>query len=153
MRELPHFDPDDDREAPPPSVAALRGDVAAADAVLFSTPEYAGALPGSFKKLLEWLVGGAEIHGKPVAWVNAAGPAAPTGAADAHASLRKVLGYLGADVVEAACTRLPVARNAIGPDGTVHDDAVRAGLRRVLGALAAHVAERAEPEHRGLGQA
>lgn len=43
---------------------------AAADAVLFCTPEYAGALPGSFKNLLDWTVGGGETYGKPAAWIN-----------------------------------------------------------------------------------
>lgn len=32
------------------------------------------------------------------AWINASGTAAPTGGADAHESLRKVLGYVGAEM-------------------------------------------------------
>ena len=48
--------------------------------MLFSTPEYAGALPGSFKNLLDWTVGGGETYGMPVGWVNVSGPASPTGA-------------------------------------------------------------------------
>lgn len=110
---LPHFNPDDDPEGGPidPTVADLRAQIGSADALLFSTPEYAGALPGSFKNLLEWTVGGGETYGMPVAWVNASGPAAPTGAADAHDSLRKVLGYTGSDIVEAACVRVPVPRS------------------------------------------
>ena len=60
------------------------------------TPEYAGALPGSFKNLLDWTVGGGQTYGMPVAWINVSGAAAPTGGADAHDSLRKVLGYTGA---------------------------------------------------------
>ncbi len=59
--------------------------------MLFCTPEYAGALPAALKNLLEWTIGDAGTYQKPVAWINAAGPAAPTGAADAHESLRKVL--------------------------------------------------------------
>ena len=55
---LPHFNPDDDADPLPPAVADLRARIAAADAVLFCTPEYAGALPGSFKNLLDWTVGG-----------------------------------------------------------------------------------------------
>lgn len=140
---LPHFNPDDDVEgAPPAPVAVLRSRIAAADAVLFSTPEYAGALPGSFKNLLEWTVGGTEISDKPVAWINVASVAAPTGGADAHDSLRKVLGYVSADIVEAACARLPVARGAVNTTGTIEDVAVRAGLRASLDALVDHVAKR-----------
>ena len=90
---LPHFNPDDDREGEPvhPAVADLRAAIADADAVVVCTPEYAGALPGALKNLLEWTVGDGGLYGKPVAWLNVAGPAAPTGGADAHASLAKVL--------------------------------------------------------------
>ncbi len=104
MGGLPHFNPDDDREGDPVhgAVAELRAQVSAADALLICTPEYAGALPGALKNLLEWTVGDAGTYRKPVAWINVSGGAAPTGAADAHDSLRKVLGYVHADSVEAA---------------------------------------------------
>ena len=81
---LPHFNPDDDYEPLPPAVIELRAGIAAAGAVVFCTPEYAGALPGSFKNLLDWTVGGGEIYAKPVAWINASGRAAPTGGADVN---------------------------------------------------------------------
>jgi chromate reductase len=141
---LPHFTPDDDREGEPLAapVAGLRAAIAGADALLICTPEYAGALPGSLKNLLEWTVGDAGTHRKPVAWINAAGPAAPTGGADAHDSLRKVLGYVGADIVEAACTRLPVTRDLVGPDGTITDDAARGAIGAALNAL---TEQRADP--------
>jgi chromate reductase len=82
MALLPHFNPDDDTEPLPAPVADLRARIAAADAVLFSTPEYAGALPGSFKNLLDWTIGGGEIYQKPVAWINVS--TMPTGAAGAR---------------------------------------------------------------------
>jgi chromate reductase, NAD(P)H dehydrogenase (quinone) len=146
MAELPHFNPDDDAEGAPvhPAVAALRAAVRAAGALLVSTPEYAGALPGSFKNLLEWTVGDASTYRKPIAWVNTAGEASPTGAADAHDSLRKVLGYVHAEIVEAACARIPVARDAVGDDGLIADPAVRARLGAVLATLAARAAAAAE---------
>ena len=114
LADLPAFNPDDDYEPLPAGVAALRGQIAAADAVLFCTPEYAGALPGSFKNLLDWTVGGAEMYGRFVAWINAASIAAPTGGADAHASLAKVLGYVGAVIIEppASACRWPGAWSA-----------------------------------------
>lgn len=135
MRELPAFDPDDDREPLPAPVAALRGAIADADALLVCTPEYAGALPGAFKNLLDWTVGAPDMDGMPVAWVNASGVAAPTGGADAHESLRKVLGYVNAAIVEDACVRVPVMRGMVGEDGTVEDPGVRAAVAGVLAAL------------------
>ena len=145
---LPHFNPDDDREGNPvhAAVAELRAEVSAADALLICTPEYAGALPGALKNLLEWTVGNAGTYRKPVAWINASGRAAPTGAADAHDSLRKVLGYVSADIVEAACMRIPVTRDAIGPDGTIAEPAVRAQVADVLARLARHVTDRKAEE-------
>src|SRR3954453_3686826 len=141
MRELPHFNPDDDAEGQPvdPAVASMRDAVARGDALLICTPEYAGALPGALKNLLEWTVGDAGPYEKAVAWINVAGPASPTGAADAHESLRKVLGYVGADVVEAACRRIPVTRQDIGADGLIADPGTRDEVQMTVAALAEHV--------------
>jgi NAD(P)H-dependent FMN reductase len=135
LGRLPHFNPDDDTEPLPAAVGALRSALAEADGVLFCTPEYAGALPGSFKNLLDWTIGGHEIYGKPVAWINASGPAAPTGGADAHDSLRKVLTYAGAAIVEEACVRIPVTRDVVA-DGTIRDASMRAEIGSALEALA-----------------
>jgi chromate reductase, NAD(P)H dehydrogenase (quinone) len=142
LATLPHFNPDDDFDPLPPAVIELRAGIAAADAVLFCTPEYAGALPGSFKNLLDWTVGGGEIYGKPVAWINASGQAAPTGGSLAHDSLRIVLGYTGADIVEEACVRIPIARQMVGVDGLIGDPPVQGGITRALGAIVAHVCAR-----------
>ena len=140
MRALPHFSPDDDHDDLPAAVADLRAATGRAEAILVCTPEYAGALPGSFKNLLEWLVGGGEAYRKPIAWINASGPAAPSGAADAHASLRKVVGYLSMEIIEEACMRIPVARDAVGEDGLVADPAIRERLAAALAALRAGAA-------------
>jgi chromate reductase len=144
MRELPHFNPDDDAEGQPvhPAVAAMRNAVASADALLICTPEYAGALPGALKNLLEWTVGDAGTYEKAVGWINVAGPASPTGAADAHESLRKVLGYVGADVVEAACRSIPVTRQDVGADGLITKATARRDIQMTVAVLADHVRRR-----------
>jgi chromate reductase len=138
LAELPHFNPDDDREPLPPSAAKLRALLADSDAVLFSTPEYAGSLPGSFKNLLDWTVGDG-LYQKPVGYINASAHGAGLGA---HATLRSVLGYVNADVVEAACVQLMVRRDAIGADGTIADTQIRAGIAAALAALTQHVLQR-----------
>jgi chromate reductase len=137
MEGLPHFNPDDDRDPLPPAVTELRGAIAAADAVVFCTPEYAGSLPGSFKNLLDWSVGGGEIYEKPVAWVNVA--TSPLGGAGAHAALRTVLGYVGARVVDEACVAVPVGRADVDASGRITDGAIRAQLADAVRALAAAI--------------
>lgn len=134
MGDLPHFNPDDDTDPLPAEVVRLRTLIAAADAILICTPEYAGDLPGSFKNLLDWTVGGVEITDKRVGWINAS--VAPTGAAGAHAALRTVLGYTGAHVVDAAAAHVPVPRDAIDPgSGLVTDLLVRDALGGVVSTL------------------
>jgi NAD(P)H-dependent FMN reductase len=113
----------------------LRNAIGAADGLLFCTPEYAGGLPGSFKNLLDWTVGGTEIYGAFVAWINAASPASPAGGEDAHASLRKALGYVGAEIVEPACLRIPMARHQIDPDGIIRDPNIRLQIAASMTAL------------------
>jgi NAD(P)H-dependent FMN reductase len=137
MRLLPHFDPDDDVVPLPPAVEDLRRRLGAADAVLFCTPEYAGSLPGSFKNLLDWSVGGGEVYEKPVAWVNVS---ASGGGAGAQATLAVVLGYCGTRIVADACRAVPVGRADVDGHGLVPDPAIRAGLAEVVRALVDEVA-------------
>jgi chromate reductase, NAD(P)H dehydrogenase (quinone) len=136
---LPAFNPDNDHDPLPAAVLELREQIAGAAGVLFCTPEYAGALPGSFKNLLDWTVGGPEMSGKPVAWINVA---ADGRGANAHASLRTVLGYVGADIVEAACGRVFVAREVIGADGLIADEGTHAQIAGVLRTFSEQIAAR-----------
>lgn len=129
---LPHFDPDHDTEATlPQPVADLRAAIESSSAVLFCTPEYASALPGSFKNLLDWTVGGGEMYGKPTAWINASA----VGAADAHDSLAKVLARLAAQVVDEACQRIPVTRSMVDADGLIADATTRERVLDVVNIL------------------
>lgn len=136
LAALPAFNPDLDRDPLPPPAGELRARIAAADAVLFCTPEYAGTLPGSLKNLLDWTVGGGEMYGKPAGWVNVAAEGRGRGAEE-HLAI--VLGYVGAVAVEKACVRLPVPRDAVNADGIITDPSIRAGLVSVMSALADHV--------------
>lgn len=136
LSELPHFNPDDDQTAaPPPPVRRLRDAVHQADAILFSTPEYAGAMPGALKNLLEWLIGDerpGSVYGKPVGWINCS----PRGAHLTYGSLRTVLEYAHADIVEAACGNVPVTASSVGLDGLLSDDVARAEVKGLVSALA-----------------
>lgn len=117
LAELPQFNPDLDCPPLPPLVAGLRAAIGTADALLFCTPEYAGALPGACKNLLDWTIGGGELSGKPVGWINCS----DRGAAGAYAELATVLGYAGAAIVDAACARVVVSRSSVVADGRLQD--------------------------------
>ena len=102
LSALPVFNPDDDRDPVPATVAELRELIRQADAVLFSTPEYAGTLPGSFKNLLDRTGGSDVVSEKPVAWINVAVPGRGYGAIAALAS-----------VLHRACIEFPIARDIV----------------------------------------
>ena len=55
LGDLPHYNEDVRLAGPPDIVIELKKQVAAADAVLFSTPEYNYAPPGVLKNLIDWV--------------------------------------------------------------------------------------------------
>jgi NAD(P)H-dependent FMN reductase/ketosteroid isomerase-like protein len=135
LAELPQFNPDEDPDGGPvpPAVAELRRRLGEAHGLLICTPEYAGALPGSFKNLLDWTIGAGATYGKPVAWINAS--ARPDAAVNAHHSLRLVLDYAGSDIVDQACRRIVVPRDAVGGDGLIASPEIRDQIAEVVRTL------------------
>jgi chromate reductase len=136
LKEVPPYDEDDDLDPAPAAVARLRAAIAGADAVLFATPEYNASVPGQLKNALDWIsrpLSTNVLRGKPVAVVGAS--AGVFGAVWAQAELRKVLGAIGARVVDAelAVGHAPTRFQA----GQLVDEAVRVELRAVLEELVA----------------
>jgi chromate reductase len=106
--ELPIYDQDLEQEEAPAAVRRLRDDWAAADAILFATPEYNGSVPGGLKNAIDWASRPkfeAALTNKTVAVVGAS--EGQFGAMWAQADLRKILGVAGARVVG---SELPLAR-------------------------------------------
>jgi chromate reductase len=135
LESLPPYNEDRDTDTPPAAVAAMRDRVAAADALLISTPEYNGTIPGQLKQLVDWASRPygppAALYGKPVAVIGAS--ATDYGAVWAQDHLRKALGIAGARVVD---MDLPVGRaDEKFQDGRLTDDEIVDRLDEVLGAL------------------
>jgi NAD(P)H-dependent FMN reductase len=55
IRGIPLYDADVEAQGIPPAVATLKEQVAAADGLLFVTPEYNNSIPGVFKNAIDWL--------------------------------------------------------------------------------------------------
>jgi NAD(P)H-dependent FMN reductase len=139
LARLPAFNPDEDHPPLPPEVGRPREAIHAADAVIFSTPEYAGALPGSLKNLLDWTIGddqAGSIYDKPVGWFNVS----PRGSIGAHDELRTVLLYAHARIVDVACVHVPITGAMVGPDGLIDDEPSRQSFVRALAALSPSLA-------------
>lgn len=116
LRAVPPYDQDDDAAGPGPVVEELRARVAAADAVLFATPEYNASVPGVLKNAVDWLsrpFPGNALWGTPVAVTGAS--TGQFGAVWAQEELRKVLRTAGARVLKDGVT-VAKAHQAM-PDG------------------------------------
>lgn len=134
---LPAFVPGEPE--PPAAVADLRHRVARADALLFSTPEYAGSLPGSLKNLLDWLIDGGDLARKPVAWLSVVEPGRDEGA---QGSLESVLEHGAARLLRPACVRIPLDMATIDAHGLVVDARLHMALADMVGALVRSLTER-----------
>jgi len=113
LREIPPFD-EDGEHAPPLAVVGLKRAIADADAILISTPEYNHSIPGVLKNALDWVsrpMATNPMRGKPALVIGAS--TGMFGAVWAQAETRKVLGALGARVID---EELPVARAPEGLD-------------------------------------
>ncbi len=130
LGSLPHFNPDLDVAPLPAPVAALHQAVAAADALVICSPEYAHGVPGVLKNALDWLVSFEGFINKPVVVINAR-----PGATHADASLRETLSVMNAKLLGPASTVLPLTSNTPDADALLRNDAVRAQLVAVLASL------------------
>jgi chromate reductase len=142
MRDVPVYDQDAEG-TPPFAVQALRRAIEEADAVLMSTPEYNHSIPGGLKNALDWVSrprADSPFEGKPAAVVGAS--TGMFGAVWAQAETRKVLGALGAKVLDAELP-VPLAHERFDESGALVDDDVRAGLREIVRDLHAQCAQNA----------
>ena len=137
LKAIPPYDEDDDVEPAPPAVRALREAISSVDAVLFATPEYNASIPGQLKNALDWAsrpFPENSLRGKPVAVIGAS--TGMFGGVWAQAELRKVLGAIGARVLD---RDLPVgaAHTAFQADGRLHDDQHHSTLEEIVAGLVA----------------
>jgi NAD(P)H-dependent FMN reductase len=134
LAALPAFNPDlDDEGAPvPASVAHWRAALGAADAVLFSSPEYAHGIPGALKNALDWVVGSGELVGKPVGMLSAS-----TASGFAHPQLVEVLTTMSALVEPEATAILNLPRRGLDAGELVTDPMAAPALRAIVAALVA----------------
>jgi chromate reductase, NAD(P)H dehydrogenase (quinone) len=135
LRMLPPYDADADGEETAAAVHDLRERIAAADAVLFVTPEYNGSIPGVLKNAIDWA---SRPHRESALWGKTAAIAGATtgsyGAVWALADLRRVLGIAGARVIDTEVS-VSQAHTRVDAEGRLSDPTTAEHLRQQLAAL------------------
>lgn len=140
IADIPMFNPDVLAASGfPPVVEALRARARAADAILFSTPEYNRSISGVLKNTIDWLSRGPDqvFDGKPVA-VFSAGPGALGGALANH-HLRQVMVFLNAHTLNGPEVMVGGAAQKFDAEGRLTDQSTRDFVAAHLGRLATFV--------------
>ena len=137
--DLPLYNQDLEGELPR-SVVRFKSEIAAADALLFVTPEHNRSIPVLLKNAIDWGArpyGQNSWSGKPAA-ITGASPGA-LGAAMAQTRLRQVLGILGVLVMggEAYISFKP---GIVDANGTITDENTRQFLQAFMDRFAALLA-------------
>jgi NAD(P)H-dependent FMN reductase len=127
LANLPHFNPDLDREPLPNTVISLREQIKASNGILISSPEYAHGVPGSLKNALDWLVSSVEFYRKPVALINT-NPRATI----ALASLREILTTMSAKIIEPASITLDIAGRNLNTESIISDRELSVPLKQAI---------------------
>ena len=139
IRDLPLYNRDFDTDYPPEG-RALKGGIAAVDAVLFVTPEYNRGIPGGLKNAIDWA---SRPHGtnsfadKPSAVIGAS--PGKIGTAVGQQSLRNVLSFCNSPLMEAPEAYIQFTPGLITEAGEVTDKGTEQFLREFIEAFALFV--------------
>jgi chromate reductase len=128
LAELPLFNPDLEADLPTPA-RRLHTAIAACDALLIASPEYAHGVTAVIKNALDWLVSFPPFVDKPVAIFNAS-----PRSVHAEAALRETLTTMSARLVTDACLALPLRSTGITEQGILESEHA-APIRRALALL------------------
>ena len=136
LGELPLYDDDLEVDDVPESVRRLREDWASADAILFSTPEYNGSVPGGLKNAIDWASRPPDqpFAGKPCAIIGAA--AGMAGSARAQYDLRRSCVFLDMHPLNKPEVLIGQAQTKFDADGNLTDEAARGFIRDLMANLA-----------------
>ena len=144
--QLPFFNEDVEAAGDPEQVRRFKDAIATSNAVLIATPEYNGAVPGVLANAIDWASrpsGRSGLRNKPVAVMGAV--LGQSGSANAQATLRGVLGRIGAIVVPDPQVLVPHASRLFDEQVDVRDEGTREEIRQLVDAVA-HWCRRVQPE-------
>jgi len=137
---LPLYSQDFDNDYPP-EARALKTSIAAADAIVFVTPEYNRSIPGALKNAIDWASrpwGQNSFDHIPAAVIGAS--VGQIGTAMAQQDLRGVLSFCNARQMTAPEAYIRYSPEVFTADGEVVDEAMAAFLSNFMSEFRTHLA-------------
>jgi chromate reductase len=132
FKDLPLYSYDYDSNYPPVA-RAFNDAIAAADAVLFVTPEYNRSIPGALKNAIDWAsrpYGTNAFARKPSAIIGTSPGKIGTAVAQQH--LRSVLAFCNSPLMNSIEAYIQFEKGLIDEDGQVTDETTRAFLQSYM---------------------
>lgn len=136
LNDIPPFN-EDEEKIPPQSVVELKQRVRAADAILFSTPEYNYSISGVLKNAIDWAsrpYGDNAWNDKPVAIMGAS--VGSTGTARAQYHLRQSFVFLNMHPLNGPEVMISNAAERFDNQGNLKDEKTREIIKKMLRNLA-----------------
>jgi len=135
IASFPLYNEDVRAQGFPPPVERLRREIAAADALLFVTPEYNYSIPGVLKNAIDWASRPPDqpFAGKPVAIMGAG--AGMAGTARAQYDLRRCCVFLDMHPLNKPEVLIGQAQTKFDAEGRFTDEAGRGFIRDLMAAL------------------
>ena len=133
LADIPLYNEDLDGDDKPASVSAWLRALAAADAVLFATPEFNHSISGALKNAIDWASRPAfdsVLANKPAGILSAS--MSPVGGARAQMHLKDILASTLTPVYPVPDYLLPLAQNAFDSAGVLTDVTAARRLQRYV---------------------
>lgn len=137
LNGIPPYDEDVRAAGLPDAVQKFRAAIAAADALLFSTPEYNYSVPGVLKNAIDWASRPPEqpFEGKPIAIMSVS--PGRLGGVRAQYHLRQCFIFLNSLVMNRPEVMIAGAGDLFDEHGNLGDDATREHIATLLQSLVA----------------
>jgi chromate reductase len=132
FKDLPLYNYDFDANYPPVATT-FKDAIAAADAVLFVTPEYNRSIPGALKNAIDWAsrpYGQNAFTRKPSAIIGTSPGKIGTAVAQQH--LRSILAFCNSPLMNSLEAYIQFEPGLIAEDGQVSNDATREFLQNFM---------------------
>ena len=137
LAPIPFYNEELNVDGGPEPVKAFKSKIAAADALLFATPEYNYSMPGVLKNAIDWAsrpLKESPLNEKPLAIMGAGGI---MGTSRAQAHLRQVAVFTNMHPLNRPEVQVQRAWEKFDQNGNLTDESVRQSVRALLVALAA----------------
>lgn len=135
ISDFPPFNQDREQD-PPANVAKLKAAIRAADAVIFSSPEYNYSVPGHLKNVIDWAsrpYGDSAWEGKPALIMGASSGAIGTARMQYH--LRQTMVFLNMFPLNKPEVMIGNAASKFDDSGNLTDEKTREFIKQAVAAL------------------